>query len=145
MAIAVQVFGGGIDWQLGPLSPGGTITAEGRLCVVAFVSLFASIVAVFFARRPDPKTLVSFYERIRPIGWWGPVAQLASAEAKPREGFPMVCFGAFSGLALVWGGMLLIGYWMLGETAATVVTGVICVAGGLGTWWALRRLAPKHG
>ena len=54
----------------------------------------------------------------------------------------MVCFGALSGLALVWGGMLAIGYWMLGEETAMFVTGVICATGGVGTWWSLRRLVP---
>ncbi len=142
-ALSVQIFGGSIDWSLGPLSPGGEITAEGRLCVVAFVSLIATVVAVFLARRPDPETLVEFYRRVRPIGWWDPVARLVQDEsAAPRGGLPMVCFGSFSGLALVWGGMLAIGYWMLGETPATVVTGVICAGGGIGTWWSLRRLVP---
>ena len=142
-ALSVQIFGGSIDWSLGPLSPGGEITAEGRLCVVAFVSLVATVVAVFLARRPDPESLVDFYRRVRPIGWWDPVARLVQDEsAASRGGLPMVCFGAFSGLALVWGGMLAIGYWMLGETTATVVTGVICAAGAVGTKWALRRLVP---
>ena len=150
-AIGMQLFGDRIDWSLGPLSPGGVITAEGQLCVVAFISLFASIAAVFMVRKPDPRTLVAFFKRVRPIGWWGPVAELAQADeggggtVLQRQGVAMVCFGSFAGLALVWGGMLFIGYWLLGDTTATVVSGVICVVGGFGTRWALKRLVPKHG
>ena len=139
-AIAVQLLGDSFEWPLGPLSPGGTITAEGRLTVVAFVSLFASVVAVLLARRPDPRSLVEFYRRVRPIGWWGPVARIAGSAVEPREGFRTVCFGAVSGLALVWGGMLMIGYWMLGETTAAIITGTISAAGSLGVLCTLRRL-----
>ena len=55
----------------------------------------------------------------------------------------MVCFGSLAGLALVWGGMLFIGYWMLGYTTATVVAGFVTIVGGIGTRFALRRLIPN--
>ncbi len=140
-AIAVQVWGGDISWSLGPLSPGGVITAEGRLCLVALISLVASLVAVWVARRPDPAALVTFYRRVRPLGAWGPVKKLAP-DVVALGDITTVCIGAVCGLALCWGGMLAIGYWILGTNTAALVCGVISVAGGFGTAWAMGRLAP---
>ena len=131
-AIAVQLSAGSIDWpQDWPLSPDGALTAEGRLCIVAFVSLVASVIAVFVAKRPDPEALVEFYRRVRPIGWWGPVARIAGP-VKARAGLPKVCVGAASGLALVWGGMLMIGYWLLGDTTPAMVSAAACIVGAFG-------------
>ena len=142
-AVFVQVAGDSIQWPLGPLAPGGVITAEGRLCVVAFVSLFAAIVAVLAVRKPDPQSLVEFHRRVRPIGWWGPVRALAP-DLHLEGQFQVVLIGAASGLALCWGGMLAIGYAILGPMSLCAIWSGVTVVGGVGTWWALRRLTSAE-
>ncbi len=141
-AITIQLKEGRIGLDLGPLSPDGKLGHPGTLCVVAVVSVACALIAMVLARRPDPASLVPFYKRVRPIGAWGPVRALAR-DVTPIGNVGLVIGGALSGLALVWGGMLGIGYWMLGYGQATAVSFAMCAAGGVGTACALRRLVPK--
>jgi len=131
-----------IEWDLGPLSPGGAVGHAGRLVLVALVSVSFALCAIVLSRRPDPAALVPFYRRVRPIGAWGPVRELAG-EVEPAGRVGLVVAGALCGLALVWGGMLGIGYLLLDRGDAAGVAFAFCAAGALGTAWALRRLVPR--
>ena len=101
-------------WSLGPFSPGGEIEPVGRLLVVVVVSLACGLLATFLGPRSDPAKLVSFYEKVRPVGAWGPVRALARYAPKPHEG-KKVLAGIAGGLAMVWGLTLGIGWWLLGD------------------------------
>jgi solute:Na+ symporter, SSS family len=51
--------------------------------MLLLVSTVGSIAGSLLTRQQDMTTLVSFYSRTRPWGWWGPV-QRAAAVADPR-------------------------------------------------------------
>ena len=55
-----------------------------RLLGVAFGSTAAAIAASLVGPAEPRAQLVAFYARVRPPGFWGPIARLASAE--PAEG-----------------------------------------------------------
>lgn len=129
-------------WPVTPLTPGGHLAPEGRLCLVVAVSLAAVFLATPFLRRPDPGELLEFYRRVRPVGWWGPVAALAPDVERPPE-LLSIGVGVIGGLACIWGAMLATGLWLLDRGEEAAVAAVIAAAGTVMVWWALRRLAPK--
>jgi Na+/proline symporter len=128
-------------FPLGPLAPGGVLTPEGRVVLVVVCSLTAALLSLASTRAPDPRTLVEFYRRVRPVGAWGPVRALCPDVAPPRE-LGSSFLGALGGLALVYGMMLAPGFWLLERHGALAATLAMAIVGGLGVRAALRRLAP---
>ena len=49
-----------------------------RLLLAAFVSTAAALIAVWFKGPEDASLLGAFYDRVKPKGFWGPVARTAS-------------------------------------------------------------------
>lgn len=131
-----------LEWRLGPLSPGGALSAEGRLLLVALFSLVCALVSMAVTRAPDPRTLVEFYRRIRPPGAWGPVRALCP-DAGPSLRLAPALLGWAAGLALTFGAMLGIGFLVLGRGTDAAIAGGFTLAGALGTAWALRRSEPE--
>ena len=58
-----------------------------RLLLAATASTAAALVAVWITGPEDQTRLATFYQRVRPVGFWGPVAQAAGArdDAGPRR------------------------------------------------------------
>jgi solute:Na+ symporter, SSS family len=128
----------GIDWSLGPLSPDGVLTSEGRMVVVVAFSLACAIPATLFGPKADPSELVEFYRRVKPAGWWGPVAALAP-DIEVRQDKLTVLAGFVGGLALIYGLMLATGFYFLGTQGETAGSAGIAAIGGFMLWWALGR------
>lgn len=126
-------------WRLGPLSPGGELGYEGRLCLVVAISMACALVSMAATRAPDPATLVPFYRRVRPLGAWGPVRALLP-EPLERQQVLAPSLGALGAALLTYGllfgvGYALLGRWELcGAWSAAAAAGAALVAG------ALRRL-----
>ena len=119
-------------WNLGPLTAGGDLSAEARLCIVAGLSLTAALLATFIAPRPDPARLVPFYRRVRPAGAWGPVRDAAGVAARSGE-LPVALIGTLSAVAFVYAMLFGIGSTILGRTvtpflATAAVTLVVSLA-----------------
>jgi Na+/proline symporter len=142
LATVVLSHGSLGEWRLGPLSPEGVLAPEGRVLVVVSFSLACALLSLLVTPAPDPRTLVDFYRRVRPVGAWGPVRALCPEVAPPRE-LGACLRGSVGGLLLVYGLMLAPGFWLLerhGELAAA------SASAALGAWMvrgALRRLAPR--
>jgi Na+/proline symporter len=143
-ATSVLTFGVPTGWPDGPLSPGGVLAPEGRLCLVVATSLLATLATLPFVRAPDPRALVDFYRRVRPMGAWGPVAALAPDVVRPRELLP-VAVGALGALACILGAMLGAGLWLLARGHEAAVAVAIAVAGALAVRWSLERLRGLDG
>jgi hypothetical protein len=81
----------------------------------------------------DLEHLRSFYERVRPAGWWGPVARAAGLPPQPL-GLRAVAQVLAATLG-VYGLLLGVGFWLFGEVAQ----GVAAVAlGGAALAWSIR-------
>lgn len=131
--------------SIGPLSPAdGGLLHEGRLLIVVGVSLLAAFVSLVVAGPPDPSSLVSFYTKVRPVGFWGPVRALAPS-AVPRRSMAPVLLGIASGLSLVYGLLFSIGNWVLGQGVTGSIAFSIAIAGGFGVAWSLRRMRIEEG
>ena len=83
-----------------------------RLLIAAAVSTAAALVAVWQKGPEDMDRLAAFYTRVRPVGFWGPVARRAGADET-------------TGPAGLWRGL-----------AAALACGlsVFCLLVGTGTW-----------
>lgn len=104
-----------ITWSLGPFAKGGTLLPEGRLLMVVAVSLAAALLVTLLLPAPDPRGALGFYRKVRPAGWWGPVAALAPEVTPVRHGLT-VLLGIVGGIALVYGSMLGLGMFLLARS-----------------------------
>jgi solute:Na+ symporter, SSS family len=109
-------------------SGGGTNGSATRLLLVVAVSGAAAI-ATAWVTRPEPTAhLVAFYRRVRPPGWWGPIAR--EAGGKLPSGFGLTTLGqAATSLIFVLGCMIGLGKMLLGEPvlgAALFTVGLVC-------------------
>ncbi len=83
-----------------------------RLLLAAAASTAAALAAIRLTAPEDPSHLTAFYRRVRPVGFWGPIARAAGAD--PRAGARR-----------------------LGRAVAAVVlcaATLFCLLVGLGTW-----------
>lgn len=127
-------------WPAGPLAPEGVLSPEGRIVLVVLVSLACSLTSLALEGRPDPRTRLDFYRRVRPVGAWGPVRALCP-EVAPAGDLGPCLTGAAASLLLTFGLMLAPGYWLLGRPLALTLACGTALLGAAGVAWALRRLA----
>jgi Na+/proline symporter len=131
---------GGLRWPLGPLAPGGELTPEGRLLLVVAFSSACALASLALTRPPDPRTLVEFYRRVRPLGAWGPVRALCPGVRPARE-LGACLSGSAGGVALVYGLMLAPGYALRSATLGLSAALAAALLGGALLSRALGRLA----
>ncbi len=110
------------------LSPGGELSDAGRIAIVVLVSLAAALVSLAVTARPDPRSLVAFYRRVRPLGAWGPVRELAPDVVAPRDGW-LVLVAILGGIAATYGAMFALGLFLLARGTDAWVALVVAAAG----------------
>ena len=114
-----------------------------RLLLAAAVSTAAALAAIWFKGPEDPRQLSAFYERVRPVGFWGPVARAAGVGAdvgpqRLRRALGATALCSLSIFCLLVG----IGTWLVGSPppvwlpSRSVWIGVLLVVGlGLCPVW----------
>jgi hypothetical protein len=106
---------------------------------VIHLAAFAGSVIVSLAGQPVAmETLVAFYRKVRPFGWWGPVRQAAAAEPAPAdEGKKTLVTLLASHLGLL--SLFLSPFYLIGRwwdwAAAVVVIATACALILRETWW----------
>ena len=83
-----------------------------RLLVIAVLSTLAALVAVRVAGPEDRHRLIAFYTKVRPVGFWGPIAREAGLRDNP-------------GLRRLWRAV---------GAMVTCGLSVFCLLVGIGTW-----------
>jgi SSS family solute:Na+ symporter len=121
-----------------PWTGGSGATASSLRFLLVVVT--AGVAALITARltKPEPTAhLVEFYRRVRPPGWWGPIAREAGGKLPSGFGWWTVGHAALA-LAFVFGCMIGLGKIILGEPtlggillAVGVVAGVFSIRGVL--------------
>jgi Na+(H+)/acetate symporter ActP len=129
-----------IEWPVGPLTPDGSLLHEGRLLIVVAASLTVALVTLLLARAPDPASLVTFYERLRPAGVWGPVQRLAANPTASSYDVTASILGVVSGVAVVFGLLFGLGHLLLGRPTMAALLGAVAAGGLVGVRRSLRRL-----
>lgn len=110
-----------------------------QLLVIVACSIVAWLLATFMTKPEPEETLLNFYSRVQPGGWWGGIAEKVPVTMVPvAKGF-LLNFGA--GLFFVWGGMFFIGYVLFQKWVPAGISFVAMVAGFGHIWFhCLRKL-----
>jgi SSS family solute:Na+ symporter len=130
-----------IEWRLGPFADHGALTDEGRLVLVVLASTIAAVLVTIFGKAPDPAKLVAFYRKVRPLGFWGPVAALAPDVVRPREA-SFVLLGVVGGLAATFGLVFTIGEALYGSAAGISISAIVAITGTVAAVIAVRAITP---
>ena len=99
---------------------------------------------VIWLTPPEPtEQLKAFYRRVRPVGWWGPIARQCP-DVESDGGVARSWLGWVMGLVCIYGGILGVGHLCLGETAWGAALLALGVAGGGGTLVLIRAPQTNH-
>jgi SSS family transporter len=127
---AVQTGG---DYQLfaTPVKVGEmALQTHHKALILVPVSILAWLTVTLLTRPVEDERLGSFYRKVRPGGWWGPVARENPDVA--CDGFRWSRMGVWAaGCAGVYGFLFGLGKLVLGEPAAAVPLFFLAVVGGL--------------
>ena len=91
----------------------------------------------------DMETLEKFYTRVRPGGWWGPVAQKHPNVKSDTTGGQR-WMGWFLGTLFLYAGLLGIGHIVIGNTVPGVLLLVLAVSCSLGNAEACAQTAKSR-
>ncbi len=138
VAAAVQA-GAGYTLFGTPLTVGGVVLATHHKALILVPVTILVWLAVTFATRPvTPERLEAFYRRVRPGGWWGPVARRAPEVACDGISRQLLLVWA-AGCAAVYGLLFGLGKLVLGEPGAAAALLLLAAAGGAVVARELRR------
>lgn len=116
-------------FAIGPFADAtGSVTPEGRLVIVALTSLIVALIVTWCSARPDPKGLVTFYEKVRPIGFWAPVRALTASRPRPSE-MAIALIGAASSFCAIFGLLFGVGHWIFHDSGQAVLPLLASAAG----------------
>jgi len=135
-------FGQPINWPVSALAPEGALSPEGRLILVVLFAGGCALISLAVRPAPDPRKLVPFYEKIRPIGAWGPVRALTDVSPPRRDAIAAVV-GVAAGLALTYSLMFGIGFVILDHSKEAGVSAGIAALALCGVIYACRQLGER--
>lgn len=109
-------------------SGGGANGSAIRLLLVVGITGALALASAFLTRPEPTEHLVEFYRRVRPPGWWGPIARAAGG--KLPSGFGLHTLGqGLVAVVFVFGCMIGLGKLILGEPVlggALFAVGIAC-------------------
>lgn len=101
--------------------------------ILSSIALTALLwIAVALLTKPDPEeTLIAFYRKARPLGWWGPIAAKAGIEPKPSsdiaKGFGVAALGS----AAVSSAVIAAANCFVAQWSVATIAGAVSLASGL--------------
>lgn len=107
------------------------------LIIIAFVQVAWLLVTKFTPPEPTEK-LVAFYRKVRPPGWWQPIAEVAGLPSEPINWQWLL--GWIGGVALIYGGLVALGGLLLLQPNWLLGGGVTAIAGLIGMRIGLRAV-----
>ncbi len=125
-ALLISVFTGVVLTLLG-------IEYEYRLLMVVCASLLGAGLVTFFTRPVEGSRLESFYRKVTPGGFWGPVEKKASSSLEPvmQRG---VFFDIILGIMLIYGATLGVGKILFAQLFQAAALIGLCFFSGLILW-----------
>ncbi|MFK7848829.1 MAG: sodium:solute symporter family protein [Rhodothermales bacterium] len=103
-----------------------------RALVILITCTLIWITVTFMTPADDEETLERFYRRVRPGGWWGPIAE-RNPDIKPDSTSGQRWMGWFLGILFLYASLLGIGHIAIGNTLAGIVLLVLSLAAAWGT------------
>jgi Na+/proline symporter len=105
------------------------------IIIVSFVQVVWVLTTLLTSPEPIEK-LAAFYRRVRPPGWWHPIVQASGLPPEPIDRKWVV--GWVSGVALIYGGLMLLGGLLLQQTNWLVGGGIATSLGIIGVYQGLQ-------
>ncbi len=137
MAVATVVF----FHNLPPQDPSPHFAPWPEYGYAPIIHLAALIGSIIVSRASQPvamETLISFYRKVRPFGWWSPVRHAAAAEPAPASEAKNTLITLFAShiglLCLFLSPFYLIGRWW-SWAAAVIIIATTCALILRQTWW----------
>lgn len=108
-----------------------------RALVILVACSLLWIAVTFLTRPDDPERLDGFYRKVRPGGWWGPVAARCGAVDTDMPPAGLRWLGWAAGMTFLYGWLVGVGHLLTGRPASGL--GLLLVGGAAG--WLTLRLA----
>ncbi len=99
-----------------------------RLFIIIVVCTVLWVVVTFLTRPTPAAHLEQFYRRVRPGGWWGPIAR--ACPDVPRESLSHGWIGWLAGVVCVYSALFGVGYLCLGRFLGGLIFLAVAIASG---------------
>ena len=120
------------------------ISTHHALLVTIAVTTVCWLLTAYFGPQTDRRTLVQFYNKVRPFGpGWRPIREEAGAAAvteATRENVPLALLGWSTGCAVIWAALFAVGNFLYGRFFAAGMLMAVAVISSLSLLWVMGRL-----
>ena len=130
-----QTTSAGLEYELfgpDPIFFGITLQFHLKLLVIVPISILSWLVVTFLTKPETEETLISFYQRVQPGGWWAPVVNKVEHTLQPvSKGF---LGNWIAGVAMIWGCTFAIGNILFGNWGTGITLCLVSIAGFAWVW-----------
>ncbi len=137
----IQTVSAGLDYELfgpDPVILGITMQFHIRLLVIVPISIAVWLVVTFLTKPEKEETLVSFYKRVQPGGWWAPIIDKVDVTLAPvARGF---VGNWIAGIVLIYSALFAIGHMVFGNWGWGIL---LTLASVVGFYWIWRTTISK--
>jgi Na+/proline symporter len=105
--------------------------------IVIPVSILSWLIITYLTKPEPEETLLNFYRKIRPWGWWGPIARMSPGVNHPP--FTPVIINWFLGISFVLFAMIGFGKLLLGSPFMGAVMILISICSGILIYISMRK------
>jgi len=130
-----QTVAMGLEYELfgpDPIFFGVTMKFHLKLLIIVPVSIISWLTVTFLTKPESEETLVNFYQRVQPGGWWGPVQDQINHTLQPvSKGF---LGNWIAGVAMIWGLTFAIGHMVFGNWGIGIGLFLIAIVGFAWMW-----------
>ncbi len=130
-----QTAAAGLPYELfgpDPVLFGVTLQFHLKLLIIVPVSIIAWLVVTFLTKPESEETLISFYQRVQPGGWWAPIEGKIEQTLQPvSRGF---LGNWIAGVAMIWGTTFALGNMIFGNWGLGITLLLLAIAGFAWMW-----------
>jgi len=130
-----QTTAAGLHYELfgpDPVIFGITLQFHLKLLIIVPVSIISWLTVTFLTKPESEETLISFYQRVQPGGWWAPIQDKVEHTMQPvSKGF---LGNWLAGVAMIWGATFAIGNIIFGRWGIGLTLLVISIGGFIWMW-----------
>ncbi|WP_420601794.1 sodium:solute symporter family protein [Flagellimonas sp.] len=106
-----------------------------RATIILLLCTAISLCVTFMTKPVTNETLVTFYQKVRPKGWWGPIATQVAPNKTETEGEKRSWIGFVLGVVFLNSILFSVGHAVLGRYVYAIV---LLVVGMISGWFTLR-------
>jgi len=119
-----------------PVLFGLPLQVHHKLMIIVPIAVIVWLTVTFLTKPEKDSTLVNFYKRVQPGGYWGQFGQETTLQPVTKGFF----LNWIAGLAMIYGLNFAIGNWMFGSTGNALI---LFTVSGSGFWWIWKKLITQ--